>query len=610
MNIANELIYRIVHDKPFRRDVPLIPPGTRSGIGTFSNSYLAKDHWPDSSRCHQNGKLNPNHIFEVFGEIVNKDAITIRKEMIEFVDNMRVDFRDSCGTTLTMKGTDVNRWIERMKNNDEPGDEICIYLLGRMSFLHTVVLTGDGCWTTMDTTRASSATELIQNCRIHLLYLGKNCFALIRKRPNVRQNISVQQACMQRFAINPRTNRGRQPRPLNLVTRGRGRTPLPIQRAAITPIARIPQTRLTLRQRNREYRPFNVPPMLPVNTEHTPISAVLNTSISTNVMKVNSPEVAAVLSGLRSSSKDKCTQIKHPEVADLLEKLLKPRPAKTPETEAGMVINVNDSDDSCIEEVSSETPALNNHVESDNVQQNKADMNISESKQIDNIDDVPSSDAESVSPAGTQTENCLQSCDNTQITTPVYVKDTSIDAAKMSVKEPGEISSGDDCDTSDTTADVMDSLDLGDPLLDETLADYTKIKLPVDRNTNRSKSEQDPVVSATSANMEPNGDKQEQPITDAISNSVQNDECRETPLSILNRDLQSKEIKQELIDQNDNISTTKGEMYQQLVRIECKLEHNRLTEADVSNWLLKERENLEPGITQKIKASSGQETDP
>ena len=263
MNIANELIYRIVHDKPFRRDVPLIPPGTRSGIGTFSNSYLAKDHWPDSSRCHQNGKLNPNHVFEVFGEIVNKDAITIRKEMIEFVDNMRVDFRDSCGTTLTMKGTDVNRWIERMKNNDEPGDEICIYLLGRMSFLHTVVLTGDGCWTT---TRASSATELIQNCRIHLLYLGKNCFTLIRKRPNVRQNISVQQARVQRFAINPRTNRGRQPRPLNLVTCGRGQAPPPIQRAAITPIARIPQTRPTLRQRNREYRPFNVPWMLPVNT--------------------------------------------------------------------------------------------------------------------------------------------------------------------------------------------------------------------------------------------------------------------------------------------------------------------------------------------------------
>ena len=176
-----------------------------------------------------------------------------------------------------------------------------------MSFLHTIVLTGDGCWTTMDTTQASSATELIQNGRMHLLYLGKNCFALIRKRPNVRDNISVQQAHMQRFAINPRTNRGRQPRPLNLVTCCRGRASPLIQRAAITPIARIPQTRQPIHQRNCEYRPFNVPPMLPVNTEYTPISAVLNTSISAYVMKVNSPEVAAVLSGLRSSAKDRCT---------------------------------------------------------------------------------------------------------------------------------------------------------------------------------------------------------------------------------------------------------------------------------------------------------------
>ena len=106
--------------------------------------------------------------------------------------------------------------------------------------------------------------------------------------------------------------------------------------------------------------------------------------------------------------------------------------------------------------------------------------------------------------------------------------------------------------------------------------------------------------------MEPNDVKHEKPTKDVITNSVQNDECRETPLSILNRDLQSKEIKQELIDMNDNIDTTKGEMYQQLVRIECKLEHNRLTEADVSNWLLKERENLEPGITPKVTRSKPQ----
>ena len=204
-------------------------------------------------------------------------------------------------------------------------------------------------------------------------------------------------------------------------------------------------------------------------------------------MKVNSPEVAAVLSGLRSSSKDKCTQIKHPEVADLLEKLLKPRPAKTPKTGTGMVINVvSDSNDSCIEEVSRETPAYNNPVESDKVQQNKADMNISKSKCINNTNDVTSSDAESDSPAGTQTENCPQSCDNIQTTTPVYVKDTSIeiDAAKTALREPGEIASGDDCDTSDTTAIVMGSLDLSDPLLDETLADYTKTNHLVDNNTN------------------------------------------------------------------------------------------------------------------------------
>ena len=78
------------------------------------------------------------------------------------------------------------------------------------------------------------------------------------------------------------------------------------------------------------------------------------------------------------------------------------------------------------------------------------------------------------------------------------------------------------------------------------------------------------------------------------ANIAQEDVCKETPMSIMNHDLQSKEIKQELINMNDDIDNTKREMYQQLVRIECKLEHDRLTESDLTNWLLKERENLEP----------------
>ena len=227
--------------------------------------------------------------------------------------------------------------------------------------------------------------------------------------------------------------------------------------------------------------------MLPVHTEYTPISAVLNTSISANVMKVNSPEVAAVLSGLCSSSKDKCTQIKHPEVADLLQKLLKPQPAKTSETETDMVINmISDSDDSCIEEVSSETPVHNNPVEIDKETRNETDMNIAKPKSDNITNDVTGSDAECDSPTGTYTENCPQSLDlnnsmengsvhrdalesnieidvtNTKTTTPVHLKDTTadLDASKTALKEPGEIASEDNCDTPDTTADVMDSLDL------------------------------------------------------------------------------------------------------------------------------------------------------
>ena len=183
---------------------------------------------------------------------------------------------------------------------------------------------------------------------------------------------------------------------------------------------------------------------------------------------------------------------------------------------------------------------------------------------------------------------------------PVQTSNENLNApvAKSPTREPGEILSDDDCDTSDTTADVMDSLDLSDPLLDETFENYNKIKHEHDNKVKHIKREQElTTVSVTGSNDSKGDTCYEQTAKGSLGvNNGQNVTRKETPMSIMNLDLHAKEIKQELINMNcnDDIDTTKGEMYQQLVGIECKLEHDRLTEADLTNWLLKERENLEP----------------
>ena len=137
-SMADELIYRIIHEKPFRRYVPSIPEGTRSGIPAFARSYLSKEHWPDATRCNFAGKTNPDHVFAYFGELVNKSASEIRTEMIDAAINSKYDLHDVCGTSMSLKGTDVTRWIDSMKLPTTPADEFAIYMLSRMSFLHSL----------------------------------------------------------------------------------------------------------------------------------------------------------------------------------------------------------------------------------------------------------------------------------------------------------------------------------------------------------------------------------------------------------------------------------------------------------------------------------------
>ena len=139
-------MYRLIHEKPFKRSVPSIPKGTRSGLTNYT-TYLSKAYWIDTTRCYLNGQLNCDLLFELFGAYSGKSASEVRRDMINYAKTMKDDVMNSCHIGMRLKGfRSLNDWIDIMERESTPGDEFCLYLLGKTYFRHLFVMTGENVW--------------------------------------------------------------------------------------------------------------------------------------------------------------------------------------------------------------------------------------------------------------------------------------------------------------------------------------------------------------------------------------------------------------------------------------------------------------------------------
>ena len=161
-NIASELLYRLIHEKPFQRNVSSIPVMTPSGLSKFT-TYLNNHYWIDTTRCYLNGKVNNNMIFELFANYSQNDARAVRRDLVEYSRTMRMDVGTSCHTAMRLKGfTNLDEWINHVEKPDSPGDEFVLYILGKMYYRHVIVMTGQNIWCTVENHHNMSIQDLLE----------------------------------------------------------------------------------------------------------------------------------------------------------------------------------------------------------------------------------------------------------------------------------------------------------------------------------------------------------------------------------------------------------------------------------------------------------------
>ena len=128
--MASELMFRIIHEKPFSNTVVSILEVSAMTNQQFNLTSHAKDYNLDLSRTYKNGMLNNNMLFELFGEFSHEPGDKVRRCMINSVKNDVEEFKTCCKTALQLKGISGERWIENMENPYTAGDKLCLFLLG------------------------------------------------------------------------------------------------------------------------------------------------------------------------------------------------------------------------------------------------------------------------------------------------------------------------------------------------------------------------------------------------------------------------------------------------------------------------------------------------
>ena len=121
-------------------------------------------------------------MFEIFVDFSNESASTVRDNLMGWIyDNYRA-VGEWTHVTLAHKDITLPGWIENIRKDTTPGDDMCLYLLARMYNKHVYVDNKLFYWcTAIHKIMSEVDLELIQDCEIELVFIQPWVFGEVTK---------------------------------------------------------------------------------------------------------------------------------------------------------------------------------------------------------------------------------------------------------------------------------------------------------------------------------------------------------------------------------------------------------------------------------------------
>ena len=148
-SIAAELLSNITR-YGYKEMVPYINECDAISLDTFKTTKLAQVFAVDTSRAYKNGRANPSHLFEIFGNFSRHDAVEVCELLLEHIArnlNFHVKRSTVC---LEMQNTCFPDWSKRLANGRTYCDELGLLSLSALYRRHTLVVTSNKLWSTIE----------------------------------------------------------------------------------------------------------------------------------------------------------------------------------------------------------------------------------------------------------------------------------------------------------------------------------------------------------------------------------------------------------------------------------------------------------------------------
>ena len=151
----------------------------------YNDSEQSKEYWLDSRNCKCGRKVNKQCVYEMFGTFSNENAADVRAGMLAVI-RLDLNYYKIAGhVILGFKNINIDQWMNVMSKPDTAANELAIFVLSKMYGKHTVIYNKARPWTMLDPPYPMTETELHNNCQIHLVYVGKNSYGILHRKPFV-----------------------------------------------------------------------------------------------------------------------------------------------------------------------------------------------------------------------------------------------------------------------------------------------------------------------------------------------------------------------------------------------------------------------------------------
>ena len=172
----------------------------------------------DISLTFKNGKVNPDHVYELFGNFNGLSAKEVRMHLLEYIYENIDFFECRSSVCLALRGIGMNTWVDMVKDSRICCDELALLGLSAMYQKHCLVVTKNKFWSTIETKELLSIINLMKECSIQFLYLGNLKFGTLHWQPRNTQPVKPklgQFKIIEEFTLDEPTTSGESSTPDN-----------------------------------------------------------------------------------------------------------------------------------------------------------------------------------------------------------------------------------------------------------------------------------------------------------------------------------------------------------------------------------------------------------